>query len=219
LIKEDDEFARRGAGALIVEDKPNSVASGRSMEEIAADPDRVWHSNKSVAENVKTGAVRKRKVLLDVSKLAGARKAKMPAFVEPELARLVKDAPAGDEWIHEMKYDGYRMLCRIEAAKATMWSRNGNEWTQNFSALTQSAVRLPVEDAWIDGEVIVMDQEGRSSFQALQNALSDEDANKLNYYVFRSAVLEWIRSSRCPSSGQETGLRKTAQIAARKSAF
>src|ERR1043166_3596987 len=190
LIKEDDEFARRGVEASIVEVRPESVASGRSMDEIAADPDRVWHSNKTVAENVKQGAVRKKKPAHDVSKLTAATKASMPAQITPQLATLVKQPPQGDGWVHEMKYDGYRMLCRIDNGEARMYSRNAKEWTGNFPALVRAAARLPVTSAWIDGEVVVLQADGRSSFQALQNALSLEDPARLFYYVFDLLYLD-----------------------------
>jgi len=151
LIKEDDEFARRGPEAHLVDNEPNSVLSGRTIEEIAADPDRLWHSDKSVSDNVKTGAVRKQKPQVDASIVNGARKARMPAVMEPELATLVKQVPEGDSWVHEMKYDGYRMLCRIEDGRAALYSRSGKDWTGNFSAVARAAVRLPVETSWIDG--------------------------------------------------------------------
>jgi bifunctional non-homologous end joining protein LigD len=190
LIKQDDEFARRGADARIVDDQPSSVASGRSMKEIAAAPDRVWHSSKSVAENVKRGAVRRKPLRIDLSDVDGARKAAMPEFIEPELATLVKEAPAAENWVHEMKYDGYRMLCRIENGQATMYSRNGKDWTDRFAAVARAAARLPVRTAWLDGEVVVMEQDGRSSFQALQNALSRDASDKLHYYVFDLPYLD-----------------------------
>jgi bifunctional non-homologous end joining protein LigD len=183
LIKERDEHARPEAEGTVVEDEPNSVASGRSLEEIAADPDRVWHSTKSVAENVKTGAVKKEKPRFDAA-LKGARKAAFPDFVEPELATLVKEAPAGGEWVHEMKLDGYRMLCRIANGEVQMISRNGKDWTANFPGIARCVARLPVETAWLDGEVVVMEADGRTSFQALQNALSTDHASKLHYFAF-----------------------------------
>jgi bifunctional non-homologous end joining protein LigD len=71
-----------------------------------------------------------------------------------------------------MTYDGYRMLCRIENGEVRMMSRNGRDWTEKFASVARSAARLPVESAWLDGEVVVMEADGRSSFQALQNALS-----------------------------------------------
>src|SRR4051812_7285184 len=190
LIKERDEYAKPESEGTIVEEEPNSVASGRSLDEIASDPDRVWHSNKSVAENVKTGAVKKKKPKLEVGEVKGGRKAAMPEFVEPELATLVKEPPEGEKWLHEMKLDGYRMLCRIENGEARMISRNGKEWTANFPSVVRCAARLPVQTAWLDGEVVVMESDGRTSFQALQNALTTDHSAKLHYFLFDLMYLD-----------------------------
>src|SRR6185295_8080558 len=181
LFKEADQYARLGEAASIADDMPDSVATGRSLEEIAQSGDRVWHSNKSVAANVKAGAVAKQKPLTGVGKIAGARKAPLPNLVEAELATLVKDAPNGANWIHEIKYDGYRMLCRVAEGSARMISRNRKDWTANFPTIARAAARLPVKTAWLDGEVVALDEKGRSSFQALQNALSASPAVDLAY--------------------------------------
>lgn len=197
LIKENDEHARRGE-PLVIDALPDSVATGRSLEEIAADPDRVWHSNKSVAENVKSGAVKKKKRRLDLAALEGAVKADMPDFFTPELATLVKEAPQGDEWVNEMKLDGYRMLCRIEDGKAQIMSRTGKEWTGNFPSVERCVARLPVDTAWLDGEVVVVEADGRTSFQALQNALTTDHAEKLHYFVFDLPYLNGYDLRRVP---------------------
>jgi bifunctional non-homologous end joining protein LigD len=197
LIKENDEYACPD-GPLIVDERPESVASGRTLEEIAADPDRVWESKKSVAENVKSGAVRKKKPSLDLASAKGAVKAPMPEFVAPELATLVKEAPRGAEWVHEMKLDGYRMLCRVEDGEAQMISRNAKDWTGNFSAVERCAARLPVESAWLDGEVVVMESDGRTSFQALQNALTIDHSAKLHYFIFDLLYLNGYDLRRVP---------------------
>jgi len=190
LIKEDDAHARQGVDARVVDELPDSVASGRSLEEIAADPTRVWHSNKSVAENVRSGAVRKAKPkVTDLAKAPGARKARAPQWLPPELATLVDDPPLGDDWVHEIKYDGYRMLCHVKGGRATVYSRNRKDWTRNLPLLASAVARLPVEEAWIDGEVIAPDASGRSSFQALQNAFAGEGAERLAYYAFD---LPWV---------------------------
>jgi bifunctional non-homologous end joining protein LigD len=183
LIKENDEHARAGE-PLVTDELPDSVASGRSLDEIAADPDRVWHSNKSVAENVKSGAVRKKKPRLDLEEVKGAAKKPLPEFIAPELATLVKEPPPGDDWVHEMKLDGYRMLCRVQGGSAQMVSRNAKEWTGTFQAIERCAARLPVDSAWLDGEVVVMEADGRTSFQALQNALTGDHSAKLHYVLF-----------------------------------
>ncbi len=190
LIKENDEYARPSTEGTIVDERPESVLSGRTIESIATDPDRVWHSNKSVAENVKAGRVRKRKPVADVAKVDGARKASMPDLIEPQLATLVDDPPDGDEWIHEIKYDGYRMLCRIEDGACAMFSRNGKEWTAKFPTIAAAAARLAVRSAWIDGEVVAPDESGRTSFQALQNALSRPETTPLAYYAFDLPYLD-----------------------------
>jgi bifunctional non-homologous end joining protein LigD len=184
LIKENDEYARTGPDGHVVETEPDSVASGRSLEAIAADPEREWHSNKSVAENVKSGRIARRKLSLDLAKVKGARKAAQPDAIEAELATLVDRAPTGDEWVHEIKFDGYRMLSRLAAGECTIVSRNGKEWTNVFPTIAHAIARLPVKSAWLDGEIVVVDENGRTSFQALQNVLSEGRAAKVVYYVF-----------------------------------
>jgi bifunctional non-homologous end joining protein LigD len=199
LIKERDEFAKPEAEGNIVEERPESVATGRMLEEIADDPDRVWHSNKSVADNVKSGAVKKkRKPAFDLENVNGASKRACPDVMEAELATLVKEAPPGDEWLHEMKLDGYRMLTRIEKGAACMLSRNGKEWTDNFTTIARTVARLPVESAWIDGEVVVMESDGRTSFQSLQNVLAGDHAGKLHYFVFDLLYLNGYDLRRVP---------------------
>ena len=193
LFKETDDYARLGPEGLIVDERPDSVATGRSLDEIKAAQDRVWHSNKSVDANVKGGAIRKRKpkAAASVAKVEGAKARAMPAFVEAQLATLVKDPPKGPHWVHEIKYDGYRMLCRIENGDTQMISRNEKDWTAKFPSVAQALSRLPVESAWIDGEVVVVDTKGRSSFQALQNALSG-DSRALTFFAFDLMYLNGV---------------------------
>jgi bifunctional non-homologous end joining protein LigD len=184
LIKEADEFARLGPDADIAQDRPDSVLTGRSLEQIAADADRVWHSNKSVAANVKGGAIAKPKPVPGLARTKGARKAPLPQKMEAQLATLMKSPPTGDSWVHEIKYDGYRMLCRIANHEARLVSRTDKDWTQAFPAVARALGRLPVETAWVDGEVIATDAKGRSSFQRLQNALSATTPQNLTYVAF-----------------------------------
>jgi len=185
LIKESDAFARLGRDAQVSEDRPDSVLSGRSMEQIAADADRVWHSNQSVAANVEHGAIAKtNKRLPNLARIKGARKAALPDKVAAQLAATAKSPPSGATWVHEVKYDGYRMLCRIADQKLRMVSRNAKDWTGNFPTIARALARLPVETAWLDGEVVAMDAKGRTSFQRLQNALSGAASGSLSYLAF-----------------------------------
>jgi bifunctional non-homologous end joining protein LigD len=218
LIKERDDHVQRG-GVPIVERMPDSVATGRSLGEIAKARSNVWESKKSVKENVKAGAIalapsKASKVAKPVKKSksptlpAGAKKSAMPATIAPMLATLVSDAPSGDAWLHEIKYDGYRMVVRIERGKAHLFSRTGKDWTAAFERLAKDLARLPVRNAWVDGEVVVLDDEGRSSFQALQNALSGGSA-KFAFFAFDLMYRDGIDLRAVPLSERKRLLRET----------
>lgn len=103
---------------------------------------------------------------------------------KPQLARLVKQAPDGPEWLHEMKYDGYRIGCRIERGAISLISRNGKDWTAAFPEVVKAARDLGVRDALIDGEIAIVLPDGRTSFQALQNAFTGGVRHGLVYFVF-----------------------------------
>jgi bifunctional non-homologous end joining protein LigD len=113
-----------------------------------------------------------------------ARKAAgMPAY-RPQLATLVDAAPVGEHWVHELKYDGYRIGCTIQNGAATLISRNGKDWTSKFGLLAARCAELQVEDALIDGEVTIVMPDGRTSFQALQNSFSTGARTGLTYFLF-----------------------------------
>jgi len=113
--------------------------------------------------------------------LAGARPGALPAVPQAQLATLVKHPPAGDGWLHELKFDGYRILARLENGRARLWTRNGNDWTERFPAVATAIERLDAQVALLDGELVAQLADGRSSFQALQNAGIRSD---LRYYGF-----------------------------------
>jgi bifunctional non-homologous end joining protein LigD len=195
LVKDTDEFARRGVDARIVEAEPDSVVSGRSLEAIAAAGEHEWHSNRSVKENVRAGAVAKpakvkRKPVKGNTGIEGARRASLPAKFSPTLATLVEEPPQGDDWIHEVKYDGYRIIARLQNGKVQLMSRNGKDWTDRFAPIAAQVKKLKAKSAWLDGEVCAVDAKGRSSFQALQNALSGTSAGNLVYFVFDLPYLD-----------------------------
>jgi bifunctional non-homologous end joining protein LigD len=191
LIKEKDEVARPGSGAAVVDENPLSVASGRAMETIAAHADRVWDSRagERPAAN-KTTATRKPKPAKSKPATAepiappGGRKAKLPATPRPQLATLVDSAPHGEGWVHEIKFDGYRILARLARGKVTLISRNGLDWTERFPETAAALATLPADAAVIDGEVVALAANGHSSFAALQQALSEGETGELIYYCF-----------------------------------
>ncbi|HVE49248.1 MAG TPA: DNA ligase D [Casimicrobiaceae bacterium] len=184
LMKEDDSEARTGDEALIVERAPKSVITQRDLDDVAREKSRVWHSTKSVKANVESGAVAPLTKDVDERALVGARKAALPETLNAQLATLVDEAPDGPEWLHEIKFDGYRMLGRIERGKCRIYSRNGKEWTDAFRTLAKAAATLPLKSAWIDGEIVVQSANGASSFQDLQNALGDGGEDRLVWFVF-----------------------------------
>jgi bifunctional non-homologous end joining protein LigD len=196
LIKHRDDQAVDGDGQRVLRERPESVASGRSLEEIAAAGQAsVWHGD--LPAGGQTGVRPGEDFVIDPGAIRGAEPAAQPRFVQPELATLVKKAPSGDDWLHEIKFDGYRTICRIEKGSVTMYSRNGKDWTDRYGTLAAELARLPVESAVLDGEVVVLLPDGRSSFQELQSALGDETVagrgegdSRLLYYVFDLLYLD-----------------------------
>ena len=120
---------------------------------------------------------------IQIKKIAGARKTAMPEFVAPQLATLVRDPPSGDEWLHELKFDGYRMVCHLNRGRARFWSRNGKDWTEKFPNLAAALKTFPAVTAILDGEVVIVDKAGRSSFQRLQQSMG-RGGDKVPAFVF-----------------------------------
>ena len=194
LMKHRDVEVRPAAEYDITEDRPESVASGRAMDEIARDRDRVWHSNRSASEQEPAPAPergrRSRRKPRDLPAVPGAHRAPLPENVEPQLATLVKEPPRGDGWLHEMKLDGYRILTRVEKGRARLWSRNGKDWTERFPTIARAVEALAVPTAILDGEVAMVLADGRTSFNALQNAHDKAAAGELAYFVFDVPYLD-----------------------------
>src|SRR6267142_6792994 len=133
-----------------------------------------------------------------IKKLPGARKSKLPQFIPPQLATLVKEPPSGDEWLHELKFDGYRMLCRIDRGRVTVWSRNGKDWTEKFQNVVEAVKSLKVTSAMLDGEIVIVDAQGRSSFQKLQRAMGKATTTGFAYEVFDLIYLDGFSLTQTP---------------------
>jgi bifunctional non-homologous end joining protein LigD len=184
LIKEKDAVAKPGSGAAVVDKNPLSVASGRDMATIAAEADRVWDSRSG--ERAPT----KKTTAKNPAMPEGARKARMPATLKPQLATLVTGAPQGDGWLHEIKLDGYRILARLSGGDVTLMSRNGLDWTRKFPEIAAALGRLKIASAVLDGEIVALAENGQSSFARLQQALSAGDTGALVYYCFDLPYLD-----------------------------
>lgn len=152
-----------------------SVATGRTMEQIAVDRTRTWSSE---------GETRKAAALPDPAKLAGARRAQLARDPRPQLATAADAAPDSAAWVHEIKFDGYRILARIESGEVKLISRNGLDWTARFPEIAALLEELPVDNALLDGEVVAFRGNGVSSFRRLQEALSTDRTASLAYQVF-----------------------------------
>lgn len=150
-----------------------SVLSGKSMKELAAG-DRVWTSNRAASAPVKKKATPQRK----------AKPLPVPAFIEPMAAKLVAQAPAGGEWIYEIKFDGWRALALCGTDETRLVSRNEKELGAKFPKLLEAFAALEVRDAVIDGEIVALDPEGRSTFQLLQAYDLGQEKPPLYFYAF-----------------------------------
>ncbi len=189
LVKERDDFAD---AEDVIEMRPLSVASGRDLDEIAKARDRVWHSKPAG---------------VDAKALPGAKPGPLRSLLAPQLATLAAEAPQGNEWLHEIKFDGYRALCRIDKGKARLFTRHGLDWTDKFRPLDAKAVELPVNSALIDGEVVVLDGHGASNFQMLQEALSEGRGEALTYFVFDLLHLDGTDLTEVPLEVRKEALK------------
>ena len=111
---------------------------------------------------------------------------------------MVSKPPQGENWVHEIKYDGYRILCVLSGGQARLFSRNGRQWTDRFNELAEAAVQIPVESAIFDGEIVVVDSQGRTDFQALQNILQGARERHARLLCFRYCLLRGLRRNQAP---------------------
>ena len=232
LFKEDDEVARPESAGTVTDEFMTSVDTGRTMEEIAADKDASWDSKAPAAEAMtrhgkpskskadtgakkpaaksaaaKSSARAKKAAVSPAAGVPGAKKAAFPKPFTPQLATLVDEVPAGDEWIHELKYDGYRLVAMVNKGKASLITRNGNDWTDRFPAVAAALRALPVGSAVLDGELVVLTPKGTTSFQALQNVMSSGGGGELVFYAFDLPYLEGMDLRASPLLARKEALR------------
>lgn len=216
LVKEKDDEADRDAN--VTEDEPLSVLSGRTVEEISKDRDRTWQGNgaaKATRPSKNSGGRKARRAKStkgagepDPSQISGARKARLPAKMSPQLATLVPTVPEGDDWLHELKFDGYRLLAFIDDGKVKLITRRGQNWTSKFRKIAQAMAELPVKQAILDGEVVVQNPDGTTDFQALQNVLDGTRDDDLLYYSFDLPYCNGYDLTHAPLSERKEVLRQ-----------
>jgi len=191
LIKHRDDYAVEENGAAILDDNDTSVASGRSMDVIASGKGRkpkpfMLQDGKVTADAVwdsRTGlAAEERKASARGTKQTTVAAADLPDFIGPQLCETLDRPPSADGWIHEIKFDGYRIQMRVLDGEATLKTRKGLDWTAKYPAIARAAAKLP--NAIIDGEICALDEHGAPDFAALQAALSEGKTDSLVYFAF-----------------------------------
>jgi bifunctional non-homologous end joining protein LigD len=231
LIKHQDEAARPGQGAAILEED-RSIASDRTLADIAAGKgrgpkpfilksrgkgDAVWTSRsaaerealqKEAQETRSFHSAHPDDSLDERSRGDKKRKsASLPDFIEPQFCKSVDRPPAGPGWAHEIKFDGYRMQLRVEDGRASLRTRKGLDWTTKFAAIAEAATDLP--DAILDGEVVALDAAGQPDFAGLQAALSDGDTGDLIFFAFDLLALDGEDLRGLPLRERKARLRAT----------
>jgi bifunctional non-homologous end joining protein LigD len=191
LRKLDDEAAVEG------DDAEAAVARGRKAAPAKAATARAKKATKAAAA-VKPAQARK-------TAKSGGRRAALPATLEPQLATLVDAPPQGPGWSYEVKYDGYRILCRFQQGRARLLSRSGKDWTERMAALAEALGALDLPDGWMDGEVVCLDERGISDFQLLQNALDGRTAD-LSFMAFDLPYWDGADLRRLPLSERQSRL-------------
>jgi len=171
LIKERDDEVRPLAEYDVLKQAPRSVLSGRTVEELAAEqePRKPKHAP-AAAKNPE--------------RIAGARLGALPKLVSPQLAQAADAPPDGEGWIHEIKFDGYRTICRIEGDEVRLFTRNKLDWTHRYGPLPAAFRQLKCKSALIDGEIAVQDARGATSIALLERALSDGRSSELTFFAF-----------------------------------
>jgi bifunctional non-homologous end joining protein LigD len=184
LIKEHDEYEQTADDEPITEKAPNSVLTERDIDAIAREGDHVWQSNRPETSSQSKSSPAKRSTPFAPSDLPGKKEA-LPAFIPPQLASEAAAPPVGEHWVHELKLDGYRMQAHIDkSGKVRLYTRSGLDWTHRMPSITREVGKLSVESAILDGEVVVLAEDGQSSFAKLQAAFDEGAAHPLTYFVF-----------------------------------
>ncbi len=185
LIKERDEFARPGEGNSLTDEVDKSALSRKTMEQLERSGG-TWISNRAADKT----PISRKKPATKPSGIAGAKRGALQKFVPPQLATAVDRPPNGADWLHELKLDGYRIYCRRDARGARFLTRTGQDWTERFQRLVGPIEALPADEFALDGEVVVLDEQGQSSFGALQEALSANDQRRLTFFAFDLLYLD-----------------------------
>lgn len=225
LIKERDEVARPSSEYNVLLDRPESAISGKllPMDKQQSNKTKTPSANdKTVDPDVKATVKRtlKKTSAKAIDAVVNAKPAakKVPAEIKrkvgpvpeafsPQLATLVSEPPEGD-WLYEIKFDGYRMLARVKKGKVSLFTRNGHDWTERMPIQAKAIESLKLKDSWLDGEVVVLNENGLPSFQALQNAFDVGSSQDIIFYLFDAPYLNGIDLREAPLEERRGQLEK-----------
>lgn len=238
LIKSDDDAARAAHDKDILEEADFSIKTGRTMNEITAGErasakektkmKKVLASTKKKMSTPKTKTAtkttRKRAASAQLAqkhdtiterkpRLKAAKPTALPGFVKPCLATLADKAPDSANWIHEIKFDGYRLQARLSRGKAKLLTRKGLDWTRKFTAIADAVTELDADSALIDGELVVEGNDGVTSFSLLQEELKSGRQSRLAYYVFDLLYLDGQDLRGLPLAERKEALAKLLKSA------
>ena len=174
LFKKKDEWARPAATYDVVSALPDSVIA-KPLGPVESRTSPVGAARKK--GNAAGGSVAP-------GSLEGAVRAPLPERLSPQLATLTKAVPGGTDWLYEIKFDGYRVLVRIEDGKAQLITRGGHDWTAKVASLAREIEALGVGSAWLDGELVVLKEDGTPDFNALQNAFDAAHTESIRCFLF-----------------------------------
>lgn len=184
LIKSHDRYAKALSDYDVTLKKPNSVLTKLTMEKIANKAEKIWTSNKAEKNPVKKKEKNNTPKLALKNLLEHATKSKMPSVISPELATLSHHAPQGENWYHELKFDGYRMLAFKSNQKIKLISRTQKDWTATFDNIKKALQQLKITHLILDGEIVLLNAKNQSDFQLLQNSIDEEIQAPFIYYIF-----------------------------------
>ena len=191
LFKKRDRYARPRAEYDVVAELPDSVVS----KPLAPRPPSAADAPAAAA----TPAV--------------GRKAALPAVLKPQLATLASALPTAGDWLYEIKFDGYRLMARIEHGQARLITRGGHDWSERMPDLVEQLGRLGLSSGWLDGEIVVMGPSGAPDFNALQNAFKHPRANGIVYFVFDLPFAEGRDLRKLPLRERRALLQQCMQAA------
>jgi bifunctional non-homologous end joining protein LigD len=221
LIKEHDEFEHSEKEAPVTETEPDSVITGRSIEEIARNEDHVWNS-----KDTRSGAkawfrqepretksqtrarVSDKELQKEIKDLPSERQ---PSFTEPQLATMGEIPPSGSDWLHELKLDGYRIQARKDGSKVQMLTRKGLDWTARMRRIADEIAQLPADKATLDGELVVVAPNGTTSFADLQASMQEGTKNELTYFAFDLLHLDGKNTRNLPLKERKELLRSVLE--------